>query len=736
MFRSRLTRGLAVSAVPIAAIFVVVGGASETSDPVASANDDFVQSFDTAASLNDIVFQISDGRSFPGDPKSFTGDHSLPGADGMCGGPGESRQLSSGVKPREVPTRFSDAEVEALGLAYWCPNGGNHIMTAFDTSGYAHFDFRPDETFTDVARVCWDQNITDMGGKWTEVAVVPLALFNANGQRMDYTHPDRNGSGKPGSWGLPITNGVFKGGFHGGQQSASVNQSTDRGSNHQGTTEEKGLRTQHCVNDNGDGTVTMSRGTADGGLQVDRLNGAFPAGEVVVIFSDVSYNPDKRPGHDADENTWHWDNLLISANSSAPSGGGSVTPSNEGGSSSGGGTVTPPAPDSPQPPVTPSISGEYDVVVPGRLFDSRSQGATIDGISAREGARQWGSVTEIVVAGRGGVASDVEAVSVNVTAVQPSASGFASVFSCDHSTPNASSLNFVAGRTVSNLVLTELSSDGRLCVYTEGVTDLIVDVTGSFPESAGFNALEPTRLLDSRAGGTTVDGVSAGQGTRQAGSITEVVVAGRGGVASNAGSVSLNLTAVRPSQSGFASVFSCDLSTPNASSLNFVAGRTVSNSVLTELSNDGRVCVFTSSGTDLLIDVTGEFPSGSGFTATAPGRLFDSRFNGATVDGQSVGDGTRQSGTVTEIQVAGRGGVPTNAGAVSVNVTAVRALAGGYVSVFSCDRSVPNASSLNFTAGQTVASSTLSELSGDGRVCVYVQGVTELIVDVTGAFPD
>ncbi len=338
MKRAPSIRLRVVLAAGLATAATTVGTTNLVLDDLASADEgDYVQSFDDAASIDDLVFEIADGRSFPGTPKSFTGDHSLPDSSGMCGGPTSTRQLSSGDAPRAVPTRFDDAAVRSLGLAYWCANGTGHFMTAFDTSGYAHFDFRPDRTFRDVRRVCWDQNITDMGGKWTEVAVVPIREFNANDGRMDYTHPDRNGPNQPGSWGLPIENGVFKAGFLGGQQTSSFDQRTFRGSVDQQTTENKMMRTQHCVNDNGNGTVTITRGKADGGLQKDTLQGSFPSGEVVVIFSDVSYNPDKRDGHSADENTWHWDNLLVSKTSSVPAGGSSGSPA----PGSGSGSSTP-----------------------------------------------------------------------------------------------------------------------------------------------------------------------------------------------------------------------------------------------------------------------------------------------------------------------------------------------------------------------------------------------------------
>ncbi len=272
----------------------------------------YVQSFDTAASLNDMVFEVTDSRPFSGAAgMSWTGDHAAVGDS--CGAPETQRPLDSKALDRDpaTPTRFDNDLVRNEGFVYWCELGNQHIMTSFNSTGYFHMDFRPAQTFTDVSRICWDQNVTSMGGKWTEVAIIPVDTFNANGQRMDYTHPDRNNPGEPGGLGLQIRDGVWKGQFDPREMDSSNNQSTDRSSRLGTTTQDRRLRTQHCVTDNGNGTVTMQRGTWDGGTQTAVLKGTFPAGEAVVVWSDVGYNPNKRNDHEVDENTWHWDNLII-----------------------------------------------------------------------------------------------------------------------------------------------------------------------------------------------------------------------------------------------------------------------------------------------------------------------------------------------------------------------------------------------------------------------------------------
>ena len=67
------------------------------------------------------------------------------------------------------------------------PGVGNaHVMTSMgDVDGYSTLSMAPKQTFPAVHRVCWDQNVTDHGGRqWTEVLIVPASKI-ADG---DLTH--------------------------------------------------------------------------------------------------------------------------------------------------------------------------------------------------------------------------------------------------------------------------------------------------------------------------------------------------------------------------------------------------------------------------------------------------------------------------------------------------------------------------------------------------------------------
>ena len=254
---------------------------------------------------------------------------------------------------------------------------------------------------------------------------------------------------------------------------------------------------------------------------------------------------------------------------------------------------------------------------------------------------------------------------------------------------------------------------------------------------ASFSPSSPVRLMDTRPGASTGDGQAAGGGAVAAGASVELLVGGRGGVPVNAAAAVLNVTSTGGTGNGFLTVWPCGAARPLASSVNFAAGRDVANGVLTKLGTGGKVCVYAgAAATHLVIDVTGWFPAGSEFTAATPARLVDTRPGAGTVDQRYAGGGAVAAGTTVAFVVTERGGVPIDAGAVVLNVTAADAAGSGFLTVWPCGDPRPLASSVNFSAGRDAANSVLAKVGAGDQVCVYAGAAgTQLVVDVTGWFP-
>lgn len=214
------------------------------------------------------------------------------------------------------------------------------------------------------------------------------------------------------------------------------------------------------------------------------------------------------------------------------------------------------------------------------------------------------------VAGVGGVpATGITAVALNVTVTQPTAAeSFLTVFPSGAARPLASNLNFVAGQTVPNMVMAKVGAEGRVSIYNNaGTSHVIIDVVGWFGPSgadagAGYHALSPSRILDTRNG---TGGSSAP--VAPAGTISPTV-AGVGGVpAVGASAVVLSVTVTQPTAAeGFVIVFPSGTARPLASNLNFTAGQTVPNLVVAKVGTDGKVSIYNNLGTShVIFDVVG-----------------------------------------------------------------------------------------------------------------------------------
>jgi Domain of unknown function (DUF4282)/Protein of unknown function (DUF2510) len=259
----------------------------------------------------------------------------------------------------------------------------------------------------------------------------------------------------------------------------------------------------------------------------------------------------------------------------------------------------------------PTLS-TFTSLQPARLLETRPGLSTVDSLFNAVGAVGPGATLDVTVVGRGGVpATGVGAVVLNITATEPTAAGFVTVFPTGTTRPTASNLNFVPGQTTPNLAIAKVGDNGQVSLFNfAGSTHLIFDVVGWFPAASSFASLQPARLLDTRPGLTTVDGLFNGVGALGGGATLDLTVAGRGGVpTTGVGAVVLNITATDPTAAGFFTVYPTGSARPTASNLNFVPGQTTPNLVVAKVGANGQVSVFNFAGNaDLIADVVGWFP--------------------------------------------------------------------------------------------------------------------------------
>ena len=342
------------------------------------------------------------------------------------------------------------------------------------------------------------------------------------------------------------------------------------------------------------------------------------------------------------------------------------------------------------------------------------------------------------------IPSGVSAVALNITAVTPSAAGYATVWPCDVARPEASNLNFVAGGVVANGVVAPVGPSGRVCFFSNATTHFLVDIAGWFAGGStnpAFVGTTPLRVVDTRnaIGGPKVR-IQPGATITvpMAGAAVRLTDGSAATIPTDATAVAVNVTAVEPANPGFFTVWPCGASMPVTSNLNFARGGAVANGVVAPLGAGGAICIFSDQGADVLVDVLGWFGGGAqpSFVGAVPRRIVDTRNAIGGPVGVLAPSPTRSvavRGVSVDVNGAARS-VPADATAVALNVTMVDARAAGFATVWPCGTSQPDASNVNFAAGATVANGVVAPIGPDGSICVSTSAGAHLLVDIAGWF--
>jgi uncharacterized delta-60 repeat protein len=248
--------------------------------------------------------------------------------------------------------------------------------------------------------------------------------------------------------------------------------------------------------------------------------------------------------------------------------------------------------------------GQYHPLQPARILDSRN------GTGGQ--STPWGpdQARNVKVTGVGGVpASGVSSVVLNLTATQPTAGSYATIWPAGEPRPLASTSNFPWGSTVPNLVVAKVGAGGYASLYNNsGSVHFIADVMGWFDDGTGAGGgvglanVPAARVLDSRngtGGHSTPWGPNTGR---------DVQVAGLNGVPADADAVVLNVIAVGGTDGSYLTVWPSAASMPLASNLNFEPGQTIANMVVAKVGAGGKVAIYNAGGSvNVVADVVAYF---------------------------------------------------------------------------------------------------------------------------------
>ena len=233
-------------------------------------------------------------------------------------------------------------------------------------------------------------------------------------------------------------------------------------------------------------------------------------------------------------------------------------------------------------------------------------------------------------------------------------------------------------------------------------------------EAARYEPVTPFRYVDSRIALRSV------RLTRN--TVTEIQITDDPDILA----VSANFVSTDSSDAGYLTTYNCTSSRPEVSTLGYRPGTVVANQAFVPLSN-GKMCLYSMSDTDVVIDINGYYRrgNGAGFTPVTPVRLYDSRDTGVRL----------QAGEVRPLTVSGVApGAPGDATAVALNLTAVGPDDPGFIRVFPCGSPAGHEiSSINFGQSEVRANTVVVPVSA-GMVCLQANVGVDVAVDLSGYF--
>lgn len=227
---------------------------------------------------------------------------------------------------------------------------------------------------------------------------------------------------------------------------------------------------------------------------------------------------------------------------------------------------------------------------------------------------------------------------------------------------------------------------------------------------SGFVALQPQRVLDTRASGAPL----------QPGTPRVVPVTQGTGVPAGATAVAVTVTAIDPAGGGNVRIWPDGAALPATSVVNLEPGVDTADTTVVALPSDGalRVQAF-GSATGLALDVTGYLAAGSAYTPVGPTRVLDTR-SGAALTG----------GSVRRVALPG---APSGAVAAVLTVTSVDPAGPGNLRVWAAGAAEPATSVVNYVPGVDVADGAVVGLGPGATVDLGGFGATaNATVDLVG----
>jgi DNA-binding beta-propeller fold protein YncE len=383
-----------------------------------------------------------------------------------------------------------------------------------------------------------------------------------------------------------------------------------------------------------------------------------------------------------------------------------------------------------------AIPAQFVALPPCRLYDSRPAHGGSGPLQG--GQTGTGDIRKFSQKEGCGDLSTAIAYSLNITVIPHGRLGYLTLWPTGEEQPTVSTLNSLDGRVKANAVIIPGGYMGAVNAYATDTTDIVVDINGYFApvssQTLAFYPLTPCRVVDTRKdnfpSGLGPPALMGGPPPRDFPILESPCIP----TGVNPAAYSFNFTVVPINQHpiGYLSVWPTGQSQPVVSTLNDQTGTIVANAAIVPASTDpgtlGEITVYSTDGTQLLIDVNGYFaPAGTNGLSlypAAPCRALDTR---------RIGTGQPFSGQLMPALnvVGGPCGPPATAQAYVFNATVVPVGPLGYLALWPDTEMQPVVSTLNAVDG-AITNNMAIVPTINGSIDAYAgNGLTQLLLDIS-----
>lgn len=407
----------------------------------------------------------------------------------------------------------------------------------------------------------------------------------------------------------------------------------------------------------------------------------------------------------------------------------------------------------------------YPLPAPVRLLDTRGNASGVGSPNACtiNNSQPITGGTAIVQKGRDicTIPANAVAITGNITPVptptNPPSYGYLTLWPSGATQPIIATTNYGTNELINNVFTAGVGADNNFNIYSSHNTHVVIDVSGYYapPTTAGmyFHPLpKPVRLLETRQGQASCYNRNAPLGSNATHTQLARVTCDGATIPAAATSIVGNATVINPANpfNGYITLWPANASQPLVASGNYTVGATVNSPFTVGLSPAGEFTIFTTSQTDLTVDILGYYSpqatdvNGAGLLFTPldhPVRLLETRpdYPGYPLTGCFRSYAPRNANQ-EYIQPA-RGTcdslvVHASAQAIVGNATVVFPQGNGYLTLWRTGLTrpiLPTAS--NYTTGQILNRYfTVALGASDGAFKNYSLQTTDLVIDVVGFF--